>query len=499
MFSLIDRLTNKVTMYRLLIYSLLALLVGGVGLSLFHLLPYQPLDIIASTIFLVAACFFVNYIFAWVYGAPSNLESVYITALILALIISPTPVASNFVLLVAAAALAMASKYVLAWRKEHLFNPVAFAVALTALTLNQAASWWVSSIYLLPIVIVVGILITRKLKRFDVILSFLATAGLIAAITNFASLRMTLLYSPLLFFAGIMLTEPMTTPSTRGRRMWYGVIVGLLFAPIIHIGSIYSTPELALLVGNVFSFIINPKQRLLMKLESKELVADNTYDFVFSSAQRLRFHPGQFVEWTLDHDHFDNRGMRRYFTIASSPTESNIRFGVKFYEPASSFKQTLLALQPGATVVAGQLAGDFTLPKNSTQPLVFIAGGVGITPFRSMTKFLLDNNLRRQVTLLYSNNHVEDIIYKDIFLQAEQQFGMKTIYTLTDREQVPTDWPYYVGYVTPQLIQKEVPDYMQSLYYISGSHTMVENFTRTLKQLGVPLHRIKTDYFPGFA
>jgi len=499
MFQLIDRLTNKITMYRLVIYCLLALLTTAVGLSIFHLLPYQPLDIIATTVFLLAVCFVVNYIFAWVYQAPSNVESVYITALILALIISPIAVADNVALLVWAAVLAMASKYVLAWHKKALFNPAALAVTVTALTMGQAASWWVSNTYLLPVAAVAAIFIARKVKRFDLVLSFLAATVLVSAIFDWENVTQAMLYSPILFFAGVMLTEPITTPPTRGLRIWYGSIVGVLFAPVVHFGALYSTPELALVLGNIFSFIVSPKQKILMKFERKELMAENSYDFVFSTTQHFTFKAGQYVEWTLDHDRFDHRGLRRYFTIASSPSESELRFGIKLYEPASTFKQALSQLQPGQVVAAGQLAGDFTLPVNPQQPLVFIAGGVGITPFRSMIKCMLDTKQQRQVTLFYSNGHAQDIMYQDIFTQAQQQFGMKTVYTLTDRNNVPADWPHYIGYVTPHLIQTEVPNYLHSLFYISGSHAMVENFRRVLKQLGVPARQIKTDYFPGLA
>ncbi len=99
--------------------------------------------------------------------------------------------------------------------------------------------------------------------------------------------------------------------------------------PTIHIGSIYSTPELALLVGNVFSALVNPKGKVILTLKENKQISDTTSEFIFSSNRTLPFLPRQYMEWTLPHEKTDSRGDRRYFTIASSPTEKDIRLGVK--------------------------------------------------------------------------------------------------------------------------------------------------------------------------
>jgi len=497
MFKKIDGILNKMTMYKAVLYCLLLLLVAAVGLSFFNLLAFGPFDLIASALFILAACFFTNAIFAWVYNAPSNIESVYITALILALIITPAKLSFNNLLFLSwVSVLAMASKYILAVGKKHLFNPVAISLVLITLASNQSASWWIANLYMIPFVIIGGLLVVRKIKRFDLIWSFLIASLLTSSIFNlmngqnlFSGLQKALVYSPMLFFAFIMLTEPMTLPPTKILRICYGALVGFLFAPQIHIGSLYFTPELALVAGSVFSYLVSSDKKLILNLEKKAELAPGIYDFEFSSDQVLAFKPGQYMELTLEHPEQDSRGIRRYLTIASSPTERQIRLGIKFYNNPSSFKKFLMLASPGKKIVASQLAGDFTLPRDKNKKLVFIAGGIGITPFRSMIKYLLDTNEKRSIVLFYLNKTRDDFAYKDIFDKAVLQLGIKVVYSIVD---IPSA-SYY------QAITKEVPDWQERFFYISGPPSMVSAFETNLKKIGVKKSHIKTDYFPGFA
>ncbi len=483
---------------------IIAALFGALGI-----LPYHPLWILFSTIFITTICWLTNAIFAFVFEAPSNEESVFITALILVLIISPIKNVqdlSYFSIAIWAPILAMASKYIFAIGKKHIFNPAAFAVAITALAINQTASWWVGTMALSPFVIIGGLLVTKKILRFDLVYSFIlvALAGIIAThLSNPASLFMviekTLLASSTLFLAFVMLTEPYTTPPTSYLRIYYGALVGFIFVPSLHVGQIYSTPELALLVGNIFVYLVSPKTKLILTLKEKILIATDAYDFVFATNQKFKFKAGQYLEWTLAHHDPDNRGIRRYFTIASSPTEPEIKMGVKFYEPASTYKKTLINMQPGQTMVASQLSGDFTLPNDKNKKLVFIAGGIGVTPFRSMIKYLIDQKESRAITLFYSQKTLNDFAYVDDLDQAENQLGIKTVYTLTDKKLTPPTWIGETGFVDLKMIQKYVPDYMDRYYYISGPHSMVAAFEKTLKEIGILDNQIIIDYFPGFA
>ena len=149
-------------------------------------------------------------------------------------------------------------------------------------------------------------------------------------------------------------------------------------------------------------------------------------------------------------------------------------------------------------MMAGQLAGEFTLPKDPNKRLVFIAGGIGVTPYRSMIKYLLDLNQRRDIILLYSNKLASDIVYKDIFDMASRNLGIKTIIVLTDTTNVPKGWKGKVGYIDAKVIKEEIPDYKDRIFYLSGPHSMVDSFVDTLKEMSVPGSQIKVDFFPGY-
>jgi ferredoxin-NADP reductase/Na+-translocating ferredoxin:NAD+ oxidoreductase RnfD subunit len=504
MISFIDSILNRITMYRLVLYYLVALIVAAFILGFFGILPYDPTALAFSTLLILLTCWATNKIFAHVFEAQTNVESVYITALILALIISPVMAADHAGVgfLIFASVWAMASKYLFAIGKRHIFNPAAFAVALTALVLNEPATWWVGgNMALLPVVLIGGLLVVRKIQRFDLVGSFALVAFVTTVFTTTSGdyvtpIVQTLLHSSFFFLAFVMLTEPLTTPPNRLLRVCYGAFVGFLFAPNVHIGTFYMTPELALLIGNVFAYLVSPKGRYMLTLERIEQSAKDVYDFVFISDRAFSFRPGQYLEWTLGHRYPDNRGNRRYFTIASSPTEPNVRLGVKFYNPSSTFKRALGSMRPGRTISVAHLAGGFVLPKNKEKKLVFIAGGIGVTPFRSMIQYLLDMKERRPVTVFYANKTAADVAYKDIFDRAQRELGIKTIYALSaEKTLVPG---MMNGSIDARLIATEVPDYRERTFYISGPRGMVDAFKATLSGMGVSRFKIKTDFFPGF-
>ncbi|MGE5298319.1 MAG: hypothetical protein ACM3KM_04095 [Acidobacteriaceae bacterium] len=503
MIKYIDDFLDRTTMYRLVLYYLIGLIIAAIGLGFFHLIPYSPFPLIYSSLVLVAASWVFNKFFAWFFDVPANLESVYITALILALIISPFDknIASQTMFLIWASAIAMGSKFLINLRNKHIFNPAALAVVLTSLILKQSASWWVGTSWMLPFVLVGGILTVRKLRRFDAVIAFviaaLAAVLILTPNRSLSTLSNVVLVSPLFFLASVMLTEPLTMPPGKDGRIAYAILVGWLFAPQTHIGTYYFTPEMALLVGNLFAYVISPKQRQAFKLIEKRRIADGVFEFVFKKAWPVKFKPGQYMEWTIGAAKSDSRGNRRYFTIASSPTEERLILGVKFYPKPSTFKNTLAALKPGQSLIGSQLAGEFTLPKDKTKKLVFFAGGIGITPFRSMLKYLIDNNEKRAITVLYANRTIKEIAYADVLAEAQDKLGVNTYFALSDKNSVPSGWKGHVGYFGPEQIASAVPDYKDSTFYISGSHGLVESIGDILLRMGVGRSNIKKDFFPG--
>ena len=220
----IDNLVDKITMYRLMLYFLLIL----VGLGFFI---QPPLKLAISLLILISISWLTNTIFAKIFKAPTNLESVYISALILALTISP----DNYFLLFISAIIANASKYILAVNRKHIFNPVAITLVIVG-----NASWWIVTPMTIPIILIGGLLIIYKLRKPEMLLAFFAVALLIPFLRG-DSLRGLFLYSPLLFFAFAMFTEPLTSPTSKIWQIVYGLLIGILF----NIRGI--SPEIALI------------------------------------------------------------------------------------------------------------------------------------------------------------------------------------------------------------------------------------------------------------
>ena len=504
MITRIDDLLDRITMYRLVLYVLIGFIAIAEVLSFFNLLSFSPLSLLISTVFLVIICWATNAILASIFAIPANVESAYITALILALIIDPISSPGGLPFLGWAAILAISSKYILSIRNMHIFNPAAIAVVITSFALGDSASWWVGTASMLPAVLIGGVLIVRKLRQSEMVLLFIAASlvtvciiSLVQGLSLTKELRLLLVESPLFFFATIMLTEPLTAPPTQKLKNIYGVIIGILFIPQMHVGPVYSTPELALVLGNVYSYIVSPRLKVSLKLRRKGKISSDIVDFVFKPSQKLVFQPGQYMEFTLGHPKPDSRGNRRYFTLASSPTEENLRLGVRFYENSSSFKQALYRIDARTNMLAGQIAGDFTLPRDPEQKLVFIAGGIGITPYRSMLKYLLDTGQRRDIVLFYVNRTVDEIAYKDILSQAQTKLGIKVFYTLTNTNAIPRNWSGLSGRINEQMILKAVPDYDERTFYLSGPPGMVRVYENVLKNMRVRHDQIKKDFFPG--
>ena len=510
MMRLIDNFINSITMYRLTLYGLIALAAVAVIFGFTGTLAYGGWMLLGSVLLLVATCYGSNVLLARAFRAARNVESALITGLILFLIMPPATSWRNAPLLVAAGVIAMASKYLLAIDRKHLFNPTAVAAVIIGLATGGGAIWSVGSSAMAPFVTVVGLLMVRKIRQFHLVVAFWAASLATIVVTGGAPLpsaptataaldffNQTFNTWPILFFGFIMLTEPLTSPPTKRLQVAYGLLVGLLFGSSLHVGPIYATPEVSLVIGNLFAYAVSSKKRLRLTLKEKTQLTPDSYHFSFIPDRRLAFRPGQYLEWTLPHHHSDRRGNRRYFTIASGPNEPTIGIGVKINQHSSSFKRALLALQPGEVVTAGQLAGDFTLPEDARK-VALIAGGIGITPFRSMVRSFIDADQRRDVILLYAGTSASDFAYRDVFDQAKQKIGFKTVYVITNKDNVQAGWSGEAGYLTPAIIERQVPDYRSRTFYLSGPDAMVRSYRRLLRTMGVARGQIKVDYFPGY-
>lgn len=493
---------DRTTMYRMVLYYLMVLFVAALMFGAVGVLSIAPANLLWSFVVLALVAWMTNEALAWLLGVSANQESFLITVFILVLILPPMSF-SNMAGTIAFAFIslwAISSKFLLTVWNKHLFNPAALAVVLSAFLLGIPATWWVGgNVWLLPFVVLGGLMVVHKLRRFDLVLSFFIAALAVVLLTSADLVRAfsaVTLHSALFFLAFAMLTEPLTMPHTRTLRVWYGGIVGLLFAPAVHLGSFFFTPELGLLVGNIFSYVVSPKGRTRLSLVARKKLAQGIYEFVFRPDRRLVFKAGQYLEWTLPGVPFDSRGNRRFFTISSAPEDDTISLGVRFYESPSGFKSTLASVPRGGVISVGSLGGDFTLPKNTKKKLAFIAGGIGVTPFASMARHMVAANESRDAVLLYSSKTASEVAYQGEFSEAARQ-GLRTVYVLTDEESMLPGAER--GFIDAALIVKEIPDFKDRTFYVSGPPGMVNAMKVCLRGLGVSRSHIKTDYFPGLA
>lgn len=226
-------------------------------------------------------------------------------------------------------------------------------------------------------------------------------------------------------------------------------------------------------------------------LEYAEADNDHITTFWFRPERPVNNVAGQFTELYLPHDNVDNRGAKRWFTIFSSPTERLFAITTKFANPSSSFKQQLRALEPGAVLSFAEPMGDFILPKDKSIPLVFVAGGIGITPFRSIIKWLSDTKEKRDITLIHTVAREEDILFRSLF----EDYGVTTHYIVTSPS--PT-WTGLTGPLTAERILALTTPTTKTHIYMSGPEPLVEKLTDNIRASGVPKHHVITDYFPGY-
>ena len=213
------------------------------------------------------------------------------------------------------------------------------------------------------------------------------------------------------------------------------------------------------------------------------------------------FTAGQYADISIPHEKPDSRGMTRTMTFTSLPTDSLAAITTRLSEKnGSSYKQAIRRLKPTAQVSLTDAMGDMVLPLDSTVPLVFVAGGVGIASFVSMIKWLTAQKDRRDVTLIYTVRDTSDIIFQDQFdVYAKIGSLTKLVFT-TDNKVDGLEWKGVVH--KSRLTSADIAKYLKpdSMVYISGTESMVEQLHHELEDIyKMPQYRIAFDFFGGYA
>lgn len=222
--------------------------------------------------------------------------------------------------------------------------------------------------------------------------------------------------------------------------------------------------------------------------------------FYFKPSGRYRFTAGQYADLTVPHADPDKRGLTRTMTFSSAPDDKLLRITTRLGpDGLSTYKQSLLALRPGDEVSLTDAMGDMVLPLDTSIPLVFVAGGVGIASYAAMLKWLLDEKDRRDITLLYSVRQPSDIVFHKL-INRYSTFHSLTSAIYTPDVNTPLAWKGTV--VHDRLTAARIMDFVKpsSQVYLSGTETMVEQLRRGLQdQFDMPQYRIAFDYFSGYS
>jgi ferredoxin-NADP reductase len=235
--------------------------------------------------------------------------------------------------------------------------------------------------------------------------------------------------------------------------------------------------------------------RIRLKKRSPETA--DVISFVFDlGGQKFEYRPGQFVFFELDTLAFpDERGNRRHFTISSSPTEKGIiMFTTRMR--GSGFKETLRYAPLGYELTVETPDGLFVMPEGETRRQVFITGGIGVTPFRSILRYAVDTNTPISSLMLYFNRASSDIVFRNELENISLQ--MPTFSVVHALSQPEDGWTGERGKLDELLLRKYVTDFDQAVFWISGPPPMVSACRSLLEQIGVPDEAIRTDSFIGY-
>ncbi len=232
-----------------------------------------------------------------------------------------------------------------------------------------------------------------------------------------------------------------------------------------------------------------------MKIETyvKEIIqrTHNVTSFRFPRPAALEYKAGQFFFITVK---ADGKELKKHFSFSSSPTEkTHIEFTKKLTD--SDFSTALKALKPGDWARIDAPYGKFTL-EGEHKKIGLLAGGIGITPFKSICQYCTDMHLDTKVTLLYGNRTENDIAFrKELEILQQQNQNLKVVFILSEAD---SNWKGATGLITADMIKKEIPDYKETTFYTCGPPKMVEIMEKLVTQMGLPEVQLKREYFTGY-
>lgn len=230
----------------------------------------------------------------------------------------------------------------------------------------------------------------------------------------------------------------------------------------------------------------------LVFVERQKREGDTVF-FIFKPKRKFLWKPGQYLFYTIPTKNPDNRGVTRYFTISSTPFEGQVSITTRIFEKPSSFKKSLMKLKKGDEIEASGPDGDFVVD-DTKRNLVFIAGGIGITPFRSILMEYAHKNIKLNVQLLYANKD-ENIVFKEELESLKNKNSNLEI-------------NYFISpaHIDEKIINHQLASRAggssivnHPIFYISGPSNFVRAIRDIVKSQGVPKENLKLDFFSGYS
>ncbi len=228
------------------------------------------------------------------------------------------------------------------------------------------------------------------------------------------------------------------------------------------------------------------------RLIRTEKLMPGVITFWFEPESRIRFDVGQFIAITIPHHNADDRGDMREFSISSTPDDELLAITSSFVETKSStYKNALAVLKPGERVFLGEPMGDFVLPKDSSIPLVFVAAGIGVTPYKTMVEWLQKRGEKRNIQLLYGVSKPDGFLYEQLWVDFPLDYK-----PLVSRPN--SSWHGMTGRLSVRKILELTSPVNNKLIYLAGPQKLIEPIFDGLLEARIPRSQLLLDYFPGY-
>jgi ferredoxin-NADP reductase len=227
----------------------------------------------------------------------------------------------------------------------------------------------------------------------------------------------------------------------------------------------------------------------------KREVATGTLLVLFAVESYPAYRPGHYFWVELpDRGHQDEKGLRRHISLVTSPTETGV-VGLATRLRDTAFKRTLAELEVGDEVEVEEPKGSFLLPEDTSPEYVFVAGGIGITVFRSMLRYIADEGLPYRITLVYSNRDRESAAFLDELLELEEKIeGLRVVLTMTE----DAGWEAESRRIDAAMLRDHVGELEDKQFLVAGPPTMTDAVVEALLAAGVPEDRVLADKFSGY-